>query len=75
MENRIQRAEYTYKGYQRYAIGENIAMGQQTINEVSAGWFKSPGHCKNLMNPAYTEIGIAEKHYYWVEDFGGRVGF
>jgi hypothetical protein len=24
-----------------------------------AGWIKSPGHCANLMNPAFTEMGAA----------------
>jgi hypothetical protein len=39
------------------------------------GWFKSPGHCKNLMNPAFKEIGIALYNTYWVQDFGGRESF
>jgi uncharacterized protein YkwD len=75
METRLLNAGYTYKGYQRYAIGENIAFNQRSIDEVLTGWFKSNGHCENLMNPAFTEIGIAENHYYWVQDFGGRVKF
>lgn len=75
MQNRIQSAGYNYNGYQSYTIGENIAQGQQTITEVSDDWFKSPSHCKNLMNPAFKEIGIAENNRYWVQDFGGRVRF
>lgn len=75
MQDRIMKAGYNYKGFQRYAIGENIAFGQQSIDEVIAGWFKSNGHCKNLMNPDFKEIGIAESHFYWVQDFGGRVSF
>jgi uncharacterized protein YkwD len=75
MQDRIMKAGYNNKGYQQYAIGENIAFGQQTIEEVMAGWFKSNGHCKNLMNPDFKEIGIAEYHFYWVQDFGGRVSF
>jgi uncharacterized protein YkwD len=75
MDDRIQKAGYTSKDYQKYAIGENIAFGQQSIEEVLAGWFKSDGHCKNLMNPEFTEIGIAEYKTFWVQDFGGRVSF
>jgi uncharacterized protein YkwD len=75
METRLLKAGYNYKGYQSYTIGENIAYGQQSIEEVLAGWFKSKEHCKNLMNPAFTEIGIAETNDYWVQDFGGRVRF
>ncbi len=75
LQDRLNRMGYTYKGYQHYAIAENIAMGQQSIDEVLAGWFKSPGHCQNLMNPDYNEIGIAETNTFWVQDFGGRVSF
>lgn len=75
LQDRIFKVGYTYQGYQRYAIGENIAYNQRSIEQVLAGWFSSKEHCKNLMNPAFTEIGIAENKYYWVQDFGGRVSF
>lgn len=75
LKDRLFGVGYNYKGYQRYAIGENIAFNQRSIDEVLTGWFASKEHCKNLMNPAYTEIGIAEYKYYWVQDFGGRVSF
>ena len=74
-ENRIADAGYTYKGYKSYAIGENIAQGQHSIDEVIKGWFKSEGHCKNLMNPAFREVGVALNNTYWVQDFGGRESF
>jgi uncharacterized protein YkwD len=74
-EDRIALAGYTFNGYRTFAIGENIAQGQQSIAEVMQGWFKSPGHCKNLMNPAFKEVGIAEYNTYWVQDFGGREPF
>jgi len=73
LQDRLFSAGYTYNGFQSYTIGENIAAGQHSIAEVTAGWFKSVGHCKNLMNPDFKEIGIFEYHYYWVEDFGGRI--
>ncbi|WP_345955554.1 CAP domain-containing protein [Mucilaginibacter sp. PAMB04168] len=75
IEDRIMAAGYTYDGYKSYAIAENIAKGQQSIAEVTDGWFKSPGHCRNLMNPDLREIGIAEYDKYWVQDFGGREAF
>jgi uncharacterized protein YkwD len=75
LRERVMSAGYTYTGYSSFAIGENIAKGQQTIQEVSTGWFESPGHCKNLMNPSFKEIGIAEINHYWVQDFGGRTPF
>ncbi|WP_448697889.1 CAP domain-containing protein [Mucilaginibacter sp. AW1-3] len=73
LQDRLFAVGYNYTGFQTYTIGENIAAGQRSITEVITGWFKSVGHCKNLMNPDFREIGIAEYKYYWVQDFGGRV--
>lgn len=73
LQDRLFAVDYNYKGFQFYTIGENIAQGQESIDEVIAGWFKSVGHCKNLMNPDFKEVGIAEYHLYWVQDFGGRI--
>jgi uncharacterized protein YkwD len=75
MQDRMVNGGYTFKGFQKYAIGENIAQGQESIGEVMTGWLKSPGHCKNLMNANFKEIGIFEYRYYWVQDFGGRTAF
>ena len=75
MTDRIVFAGYNFKGYKSFAVGENIAFGQTSIKEVMAGWFKSEGHCKNLMNPAFKEVGVAENSKYWVQDFGGRESF
>jgi len=75
VEDRVVLAGYTFKGYRSFAVGENIAEGQMSIAEVMQGWFKSPGHCKNLMNPAFKEVGVAETNTYWVQDFGGRQSF
>jgi len=74
-EDRIVAAGYQFNGYRSFAIGENIAEGQQSIMEVNDGWFRSEGHCHNLMNPEFKEIGIARSGLYWVEDFGGRESF
>ncbi|MES2266187.1 MAG: CAP domain-containing protein [Bacteroidota bacterium] len=75
MNTRIVTAGYVFKGWRSFAIGENIAFGQTSIPEVMAGWFKSEGHCKNLMNPGFKEVGVAESDKYWVQDFGGRQPF
>jgi uncharacterized protein YkwD len=75
MGDRILSAGYAYKGFKSYAVGENIAAGQQSIAEVMDGWFKSEGHCKNLMNPDFKEVGAALYKNYWVQDFGGRESF
>ena len=64
-------------GYKFRATGENIAAGPSTPEDAVAGWVKSPPHCANLMNPAYTEMGIAfavdrnsELGVYWTQVFG-----
>ncbi|MDQ2823661.1 MAG: CAP domain-containing protein [Pseudomonadota bacterium] len=44
-------------GYAWQAIGENIASGMRTPEEAVAGWIGSPGHCANLMNPGFTDMG------------------
>lgn len=70
-------------GYGDYSeIGENIAGGQLTPEEVVAGWMRSPGHRANVLNPTFREIGVAHfqgghTHYkhYWVQDFGVRSEF
>jgi len=72
---RIMAAGYNYNGYRSFAVGENIAFGQDNIDEVMRGWFKSKGHCENLMNPDFKEVGVAQYGQYWVQDFGGRVPF
>ena len=45
-------------GYEWRAVGENIAAGQRSASEVVAGWLNSPGHCRNLMNPVFTQVAV-----------------
>jgi len=73
--DRIIAVGYNYTGFKSFAVGENIAMGQESIAEVMAGWFKSEGHCMNLMNPSFKEVGVARVNDYWVQEFGGREPF
>ena len=49
----------TREGYAWRTVGENIASGPTTAEEVMEGWLASPGHCENLMDPRFTEMGIA----------------
>ncbi|MFC4427738.1 CAP domain-containing protein [Deinococcus navajonensis] len=61
-------------GYRWSTIGENIAAGQTTPEEVVSGWLSSPGHCANIMNPAFRELGVGDAQggsygHYWVQDF------
>ena len=61
-------------GYQEQLVGENIAYGPTTVDEVVRGWLESPGHCENIMDPRFREMGLAyapgrrERHgLYWVQ--------
>ncbi len=64
---RIRKAGYNWSLY-----GENIAMGFASEKEVIEGWLSSPGHCSNLMNRTYKEMGVGRSGTYWTQDFGTR---
>ena len=61
-------------GYRETLVGENIAYGVKSADEAVKGWLDSPGHCENIMDPRFAEMGIAYaqghamKHgLYWVQ--------
>jgi uncharacterized protein YkwD len=45
-------------GYAWQGLGENIAAGYPSVDAVMTGWMASDGHCENLMNPSYNEVGL-----------------
>lgn len=49
----------TREGYEWWTYGENIAVNYPTVSAVMQGWLESDGHCRNIMNPAFQEIGAA----------------
>jgi uncharacterized protein YkwD len=66
-------------GFRGRQIGENIAAGQNLPNKAMAGWLASPGHCANLMNPMFTQVGAAyatdarsDRGVYWTMMFGAQ---
>ncbi|HEY9026768.1 MAG TPA: CAP domain-containing protein [Burkholderiaceae bacterium] len=46
-------------GYKWSTAGENIAAGYSSVDAVMDGWISSPGHCANLMNPNFSEVGVS----------------
>jgi len=61
-------------GYREKLVGENIAYGPQTADEVVRGWLDSPGHCENIMDARFAEMGVAfaagqasKRGLYWVQ--------
>ncbi|WOD38598.1 CAP domain-containing protein [Nodosilinea sp. E11] len=68
MRSRIDATQYRWAN-----IGENVAMGQPNATAVMTAWMNSPGHRQNILNPAFTELGIgyatAAGRPYWVQVF------
>jgi uncharacterized protein YkwD len=68
MRSRIDATQYSWS-----TIGENIAMGQPTAAAVMAAWMNSPGHRQNILNPAFTELGVGYAtgagRPYWTQVF------
>lgn len=46
------------EGYNPKIVGENIAAGYDTAEEVVAAWMASPTHRANILDCSYTETGI-----------------
>lgn len=56
-------------GYNWSIWGENIAKGYTSEEDVINGWITSEGHCKNIMNPSFEEMGVATSGTYWTQEF------
>lgn len=47
-------------GYDYAVVGENLALGNFDGDQDLVGaWMNSPGHRENILNPKFTEIGVA----------------
>lgn len=57
----------TEAGFNWQKIAENIAFGHRDLKSAIDDWLKSPGHCRNIMNPSYRQIGAAAEGVYWVQ--------
>jgi uncharacterized protein YkwD len=61
------------KGYNYVRVGENIAEGQKTVEQVLTSWMASPGHRENILDD-FTEMGAARAEEngnpYWCVNFG-----
>ncbi|HET9125797.1 MAG TPA: CAP domain-containing protein [Solirubrobacteraceae bacterium] len=71
-------------GFDWSTVGENIATGFRTPAAVVRAWMRSPGHCANILDPAYREVGTglsARRIPHasslvgtWTQDFGRLMG-
>lgn len=64
---RITNAGYIWRAY-----GENIAFGYTGEQTVMEGWLNSEGHCKNIMNASFKEMGAGREGNYWTQEFGSK---
>jgi len=67
-------------GYRYTLVGENIAYGPASADEVVAGWLHSPGHCENIMDSRFIEMGLAyapgqgtRRGLYWDQELAAPV--
>jgi uncharacterized protein YkwD len=65
------------QGFRWRFVGENIAAGHGSAQQVVAGWLASPGHCANLMGREFAAMGAAYAiepgsalEIYWTQVFG-----
>lgn len=65
VSDRVNDQEYAWLN-----VGENIARGQRSVEQVHNSWMNSDGHRRNILNANYTEIGLARVANYWVQVFG-----
>jgi uncharacterized protein YkwD len=74
VRERAREAGYDWRG-----IGENIADGQFSVDEVMDGWMRSPEHRRNILDKSFTDLGVGlalgrgkngEYRVLWVQSFG-----
>jgi uncharacterized protein YkwD len=69
-------------GYVWTSAGENIATGFQTPRQVVSAWMASPGHCRNILDPTFADVGTGVSTHRlaqygpstWTQDFGLWMG-
>lgn len=67
LTHRLQVVEYNYS-----SAGENIAFGYTTEQAVLDAWLNSQGHCANIMNASFKEMGVGRVGNYWTQNFGSQ---
>jgi uncharacterized protein YkwD len=74
----------TAAGYNWSAAGENIASGFSTPRAVVSAWMASTGHCQNILDPSFSNVGTgigrnpvgpsSSGGAAWTQDFGLPMG-
>jgi uncharacterized protein YkwD len=80
-EKKTVRDRASAAGYDWRRIGENIAEGQFSVDEVMDTWMNSPGHRKNILDPDFRELGVGlalgrsgggRHRIVWAQAFGTK---
>ena len=69
--------DYIPSGSKYTAAGENLAKGFSTTESLSSAWVNSKAHKANILDPSFTETGIAiskgkNGQLYVVQYFGSK---
>jgi uncharacterized protein YkwD len=77
-------ARISAAGFSWSAMGENIATGFPTPRDVVSVWMGSTGHCHNILDPQFSDVGtgvstrpvsgFASGPATWTQDFGLPMG-
>ena len=77
-------ARITATGFDWSAVGENIAAGFATPHDVVGAWIASTGHCANILDPTFADVGTGVSAHRvghfpgapatWTQDFGLQRG-
>lgn len=77
-------ARISAAGFRWSSAGENIATGFVTPRQVVNGWMGSTGHCENILNPTYRDVGTGVNRHAiggyatspatWTQDFALPMG-
>jgi len=76
-EGTLPRARLLTVGYLADVVGENLAAGQTSVENVMEAWLHSVDHRRNLLDPRFVQLGVgiavgSYQHRYkvlWVQDF------
>jgi uncharacterized protein YkwD len=76
-EGGLPRLRVTAAGLIADVVGENLAAGQTSVENVMEAWLHSSDHRRNILEPRFTHLGVglalgSYQHKYkvlWVQDF------
>ncbi|MCV2360712.1 CAP domain-containing protein [Paucibacter sp. TC2R-5] len=76
---RTLRERLRASGYLAYRVGENLAAGQESLDEVLQTWIVSTKHCENIMQADFRDVALAcasgpgKYGNYWVLNLGRSI--